>query len=264
MDPPPTPHDDFRERGSDDPADYRDRLASLGVSRLDGLALQHETAPPSPPRVSRYKSPRGALAHGLDGWDSPPLVAEPAPAPGVRALELDGPLAPSPPRQHISPRGPLAHGLDGWNSPPLEPDRTVRSTPQGFALDAPLATMPTSGSKRSEAPDPGELEGGCPVACVTHKTWFFGCVLAGVFAVLYFTGAAARASTPADEEEEKRRERYERPKPDDEASAAAADDKELDTVAVVFLAASLLFGVYGLYVLCSRPKENAACTLPTQ
>ena len=91
----------------------------------------------------------------------------------------------------------------------------------------------------------------------------FGFVLAGVFVVVYVTSVAAHASVMAGAER-RHRERHARRASADKMEAAAVDGEDVDTVAVVFLAASLFFGLYGAYALCSRPKHKPAQpTLPS-
>jgi CRP-like cAMP-binding protein/Ca2+-binding EF-hand superfamily protein len=249
----------FRERdfGDEEFGDYHeDDSSSSGAPVSDGgraadrpgprawassqLELEQPAVPASP---SRKYSPRGALAHGLDGWDSPPLEPEPA------------------------PMAPALFDLDQ-----LHDSMESTAVQQELSPDQRLELMEDEDSHSSErALERAELEGGCPALCVKYGSWPLGFLLASVSVVIYVTSVAAHASVMTDAERDKaadlaerKRAYYERHAAEDKARAPAVEDEGLDVAAVLFLVVSLLFGLYGLYAFCTRPEDNTRHGLPTQ
>ena len=200
-----------------------------------------------PPSPSRQFSPRGALAHGLSGWDSPPLG--PAPSPVVHPVRFNlGDL-----------HGAMAETTKQADGLTLEDD----------FLEAP------GGKKRVNKMQPGEAENGCPALCTKYGWWPLGFVMACLVLIVWFTWMAAEASVTTEAERDEALDLKEREKDfykrrDAESAAIQAQTAEeeeeeegLDVVAVFFLLFSALLGVFGMYSFCTRPKATERIELPT-
>lgn len=113
-----------------------------------------------------------------------------------------------------------------------------------------------------------ERDAGCPALCVKYGWWPLAFLLGSLVAVVYYTSKAAHASVTTQADRDKAAELAERKRVYYEQQAAdahaATAQEGLDTFALLFLAASLLFCVYGMYAFCTRPKDTTRYGLPTQ
>ncbi len=188
--------------------------------------------------------PHAALTHDVDLSQSRALEPEPAP------LEpLSAPL--------------VQFDLNQLHSSMESSTRQNMSAQQELEMMTEQLTI-----AEERAAEQREQDAGCPALCVKYGSWPLAFLLGSLVAVVYVTGTAAHASvtTQADQDKaaelaERKRAYYEREAAD---AHAAAPEGEVDALAVLFLAVSLLFGVYSTYAFCTRPKDTTRHGLPTQ
>lgn len=227
----------FRER------DFEDFGDDLGVSQPGGSAARceqkHSSFQSESGPVPYWR--HGTLTHEVDRWERHGPEPEPAPlgpepAPFARRTQFD---------------------LNQLHS------SMERSTLEDVCAQHDSEMTETSKRHRSEQ------DGGCPALCVKYGSWPLGFLLGSLVVTVYVTGTAAHASVLSQAERDKatvlverKRAYYERQAA--ETQAARPDDDAVDGLAVLFLGLSLFFGVYGIYAVCTRPKERTRHGLPTQ